>query len=427
MNLNRYAEMFGLLVMFVLSPMLQSSSNATHIRTDPTRVDWIQHEGTDASDSPEGVAVDYDGNVFVVGWTRGNLGGTQPSFRDVFLSKYDAGGTLQWIKQFDSGASDLGHDIAIDAQGHLYVAGWTYGGFDTAIQYDVEAFLQKFDNDGDLIWNRQLSLNNQTIGAGVAVNEVGSVVLTGFSTFDVNRGGGDAFLALYDSNGHQQWTRELTSNDHEQGQSVAIDEIGNVYMTGYTNGDLEGPNLGWSDVFLSKYNSTGELLWTNQFGTDTIDIGDDVVIDDFGGIYVTGHTHGNLAAPITGIGYRRVDAFVSKFDEEGNEVWTRQIGFAERDYSESITVDASGNVYIAGSTEGALEGESHGKTDAFVSKLDQDGNLKWTQQLGSSASDWNDGIAVDGQGGIWITGSTQGDFGGPKQGDFADTDLFVAL
>ena len=150
-----------------------------------------------------------------------------------------------------------------------------------------------------------------------------------------------------DTEGEEVWTRQFGTRDHDYNTGVASDGAGNVYVTGHTEGDLGSPNAGDDDAYLAKYGEDGELLWTRLFGTSEDDQAWGVATDSYGNAYVTGYTKGDLGASNAGSG----DVFVSKFDPAGSLLWTEQFGTDEFDGADGVAVDPVGNVYLAGHTD----------------------------------------------------------------------------
>ncbi len=170
-------------------------------------------------------------------------------------------------------------------------------------------------------------------------------------------------------------------------------------------------------------NSTelSSVPWTRQFGSRHDDWATSMALDQRGNILVSGYTKGSLPGQAH---YGRRDAFVRKYDSEGNELWTRQFGSSESDFATSIAVDESGNVLVAGSTEGSLPGQTNaGLSDAFVHQFDSNGNELFTQQFGSSNDDIVRAIAVDESGNVLAAGFTKGSL--PGQTHAGDADAFV--
>ena len=98
--------------------------------------------------------------------------------------------------------------------------------------------------------------------------------------------------------------------------------------------------------------------------------------------------------------------------------WTQQLGTSGHDYSYSVAIDSSGNAFISGYTTGSLDGTNAGGNDAFLSKYDSGGNLQWTQQLGTSASDYSYSVAIDSSGNAFISGFTTGSLDGTNAGAY---------
>ena len=152
------------------------------------------------------------------------------------------------------------------------------------------------------------------------------------------------------------WTIQLGTTSGDYGNGVTTDSSDNIYVTGKTYGDLDGnTNSGGLDIFLVKYNSSGTKQWTKQLGTSSSDEGNGVTTDSSGNIYVTGETQGGLDGN-TYSGYG--DIFLVKYNSSGTKQWTKQLGTSYRDYGNGVTTDSSGNIYVTGSTRGGLDGNT---------------------------------------------------------------------
>jgi hypothetical protein len=161
--------------------------------------------------------------------------------------------------------------------------------------------------------------------------------------------------------------------------------------------------------------------WTRQFGTTNVDEAVAVTIDRSGNTYVAGWTQGVLPGQ-TSAG--NLDAFVRKYDPAGTELWTRQFGSSDRDYLRGVATDAAGDIYLAGETEGTLPGQvSAGGRDAFVRKYGPTGTELWTRQFGGGGGDGGAGVALDPAGNTYVVGTTRGAMPGQVSG--GDYDAFV--
>jgi hypothetical protein len=152
------------------------------------------------------------------------------------------------------------------------------------------------------------------------------------------------------------------------GYGIAVDGSGNVYVTGETEGGLDGnPSAGGYDIFVVKYDSAGVKQWVRQLGTGGWDVGIGIAVDGSGNVYVTGWTQGGLDGNPSAGGY---DIFVVKYDSAGVKQWVRQLGTGGWDVGYGIAVDGSGNVYVTGETDGGLDGNpSAGGRDVFILSL----------------------------------------------------------
>ncbi len=218
------------------------------------------------------------------------------------------------------------------------------------------------------------------------------------------------------------WTQQLGTSNFDSGRGITSDSSGNVYVTGNTNGGLDGnTSAGRSDVFIVKYDSGGIKQWTQQLGTSESDVGYSITSDSSGNVYVTGTTAGGLD------GYSNAgggDLFVVKYDSGGIKQWTKQLGSSGQDNGYCITSDSSGNVYVTGDAQGELDGNTHdGVSNLFVVKYNSSGVKQWTKQLGNSTGEFGMGITSDSSGNVYVSGRTYGGLDGNIQ--VGSGDLFV--
>ncbi len=379
---------------------------------------WATQFGTTEHDICKAIALDASGNLLTTGFTRGDMAGPNQGLHDVFAVKADSVGTVQWVNQLGSNASEIGWGVGIDAAGSAYVTGETGGDLGGMNQGAADAFVVKYDSGGTHQWTRQIGTVDSDAAYAIAVDGGGYSHIAGYTYGDLggpNQGGADAFVVRYDSGGTMQWSRQIGTSAWDGAQGIAVDGSGNSYITGGTGGDLASPNQGSGDVFIAKYDSGGTVQWSRQIGTSSYDVATGIALDGSGNMWIAGGTDGDLGGPNQGAR----DAFVVKCDSTGTVQWASQIGCAATDEACDVAVDGSGNVYITGWTLGELGGPKCGRNDAFVAKFDGNGAVVWIRQIGAigvmGAVD-SEGIVVDGSGNICIAGSTLGDLGGPSQG-----------
>lgn len=209
-----------------------------------------------------------------------------------------------------------------------------------------------------------------------------------------------------------QWTSQWGTNRADQTSRVAVDQLGNAYVSGFTYGSGVGGPPSPPDAFVVKYSPTGALLWTHQFGTSSDDYAFAVAADSTAGAYVAGRTNGNLAQSPQGGG----DAFLQRLAPDGTVQWTRQFGTTMHDVALCVATSPTG-VYVGGDTEGSLAGPSFGEGDYFFAKYNEAGDRLWIKQVGTVGGDVLRGMSVDHAGNLYLGGaSSQTISGAPADG-----------
>ena len=366
------------------------------------------------------------------------------------------GQTVQWLRQFGTPAHDAAAAVSTGASGIIYVGGVTRGALPTQTSAgNGDAFVARYDLSGEVIWVRQFGTTLEDGIAAAATDAAGNVYVGGFIGGTTSIAGTSGLLAKYDSTGNQIWMRQFGAS----GFSTAVadldtDTAGNVYLlsraanifgqesflTKYSSvGDqlwsrpvddaLEPTRLATDtsgfvyivgrssvDAFISQYDELGNEVWLREFGTASADLPQGVATDALGDVYVVGLQDG----------YDLEASFLAQYDAAGNQNWLRSFTaetFAP--WSMTVTADTDGNALVAGFVAGTFAGESSaGNFDAFVLQYDRSGNEGWVRQFGTSSSDDVRSIAVDLAGNIYVAGSTLGTFAGETA--LGSTDAFLA-
>ena len=288
--------------------------------------------------------------------------------------------------------NDYANGVATDSSGNVYVTGGTKGGLDgNTSAGNTDLFVVKYNSSGTKEWTKQLGSSGRDSANGITIDSSGNVYVTGvtFGGLDWNTSAGanDLFVVKYNSSGTKQWTEQLGSESTDTANGVATDSSGNVYLEGVTYGRLNGiSNSGRTDVFVIKFNSSGTRQWTKPLGTAQNDLANGVSIDSSGNFYVAGVTYKDLDGN-TRAG--SADLFVAKYNSSGTKQWTKHLGTSGRDHARGVATDSSGNVFVAGDTYGGLDGNTNaGYNDLFVVKYNSSGTKQWTKQLGSSSQNY---------------------------------------
>jgi hypothetical protein len=409
---------------YILSYIFFSLAIITCSIAPAQTLDWLVQSGTSGRENGYGVSADGLGNVYMAGYTTGSLAAPNAGAEDVFLSKYDSSGVLDWTRQIGVASVDESFAVKADGLGNIYITGVT-GNLVGPPAGSNDGFLIKYDSTGTQQWARQLGTANIDQGRGVSVDGLGNVYISGYTTGSLagpNAGGRDAFVRKYDSNGTAQWTRQFGTGQHDFSTGVSADTLGNVYLSGYTGGTLGGgPALASTDAFLVKYDATGSLQWTRQLGAAADEErGYAVDVDGTGNVYLSGMTSGNLGGTNQGFG----DIFLTKYDSAGSQLWISQIGGTSYEEAVSVSFDGSNGVYVGGETLGDLFGSNpfSAMPDAIVAKFTDTGSFVWGEQISTSDADSFSSVSADGSGAVYASGNSSGNLAG----HFGSSDAILA-
>ena len=427
---------------------------------------WAQQLGGTFPDTGISIAADTLGNTYVTGAfngtaTFGNTTLTSTSFgySDAFIAKFDSNKNVLWAQKLGGTLTDFGLGITVDGAGNSYATGFfsgiaTFGSTTLTSADDEDAFITKLDSSGNVLWAQKLGSTSSDSGYSITTDGAGNTYVTGVlnavsSLGNVNGStnastSDDAFITKLDNNGNVLWTKNLGGGVlpsgvlPNRGTGIASDGTGNTYATGYFSGTTTFGNItltsaGNQDVFITKLDSSGNFLWAQKLGGTLADAGVGITSDGAGNIYVTGYFSGTTtfgSTTLTSAGDK--DAFVAKLDGNGNVLWANKLGSTGVDKGLGIITDGLGNIYITGAfngtaTFGSTSLTSTGDSDAFIAKLDNNGNVLSAQKFGSVSTDLGTGIATDGKGNIYGTGgfSDTATFGNITHTSAGNTDAFV--
>lgn len=428
---------FGALVA-VPSPQ-PSSTDIYALSSTALRISWIHQFGSPDNDGATSVSIDRSGNVYVAGSTNGALPGqSSVAGQDAFIKKYDSSGEEKWTRQFGSFGADKANDMVFDNSNNIYVVGYSNGTAPGESKSEIQSsFVKLFAPSGKELWTQPFGYTGGDDAASSVVVINGNLYMAGSTTNtlmnEVSYEGYAGFVRSIDSSGHEIWSSKFGpvvgsiwfwgETLRCEALSIASDESGNVFVTGYTTGNLPGQTKGGAGYngFVKKYDISGKEIWTRQFGAAEGLIAYSVKADRLGNVYLTGSVQGALPGQTDQGGK---DVFIRKYDSSGNESWTRQLGSSGDEYGFSLALDNSGNVYVVGDTTGTMPGQfSSGGDDTFICKYNSAGDFIWTRQFGTPSNDMAKAISVGVSGEIYIVGTTDGILAG--QANAGNRDAFV--
>jgi hypothetical protein len=391
--------------------------------------EWIHQFGDAYWDWATGVALGPNNEVVIVG-SIDEVPGIANNGYGVFVKKCDSVGNEIWTRQL--GTQSQPHGVAVGAQGDIYIVGRIdYAEFPGQTSYGgVDAFLAKYDTDGEEKWICQFGSfqpgyytpGDQAVD--IVVGPAESIYIVGITEGilpgQTSLGGNDAFIMKYTTEGDVVWTRQFGTSFHDAADGVSVDSLGDIYVVGITSGgEYEGQtNMGGADAYVRKYDSDGNEIWTRQFGTADYDVCSSVSVNLYDDLFVSGTTSGTLLGQSSQGNY---DAYLRKYDSDGNEIWTRQFGSSKNENLQDVSTGPLGEPYVAGATYGVLPGQSsYGQKDAFIRKYDLSGNEMWTCQFGTPELDDVMDCAVSSQNEPFVAGYTYGTFPGQVYAGFSD-------
>ncbi len=372
--------------------------------------EWVKLFGDSHAQQARGIEVDKEGNSYVCGIFYGLITFDSITFdsrgaNDIFIAKFDPCGNVIWAKQ----AGGIGYDGAlgncIDNNGNSYITGYVADSalFDTnqtLTTHKGNVFVAKYDNNGNNVWVRN-SIGAESYGVygnSVSVDNNGNVYFVGdfgiptlsFDTITITNGLYESgiFIGKYDSNGNILWVKKTSAigggvNDIHN-YSIAVDSTGNSFVTGEFEGTVHFDSLefhatasidGWnsSDIFIVKYDNSGNVIWAEQAGGNGADAGIGICIDSYGNSYITGFysmTANFDTTSLTALNTTTTETYLAKYDYNGNNVWAKK----SVSIGGGITIDRNEELYTP------------------IAKYNTSGDSVWSKSTGDYLYNYETGV-----------------------------------
>lgn len=355
--------------------------------------------------------------------------------------------------------SSQGTDILTDNQGNVYTVGSFFGTLDfdpgpslmnRTSNGSGDAFVVKTDSMGNFIWVKTFGGNGNEQCTSIAQDNAGNIYVGGSfsltvdfdpgpaSHLETSQGNLDGYVVKLDASGNFVYVRCLNGTGIDLIKNLTIDPIGNIGIVGCYGGITDfDPGLsinsytclGGLDAFVVKLNVLGDFMWARSYGAWSTTYGDeeanDLVFDQMGNLFITGSFMYSVDFD-EGPGFSNqvcgcsIAVFLLQLDASGNYVWSKSFGGLSGAVGVSIQMDASGNIFVAGSMgydtqtgdfdpgTGIFNLTGNGQLDIFLVKLTSSGNFLWARNFGGATYDEPGGIAIDRNGNIIIVGFFSG-------------------
>jgi len=388
-------------------------------------ISFDKYLGGSNEDTAYSIQQTSDGGYIVTGYTFSNNGDVSwnHGLGDYWIVKLNDKGELEWQKCLGGSSYDWAKSIQQTSDGGYIVAGYTWSNdgdvFGNHGSYDY--WIVKLNGNGELEWQKCLGGTCYEKAYSIQQTSDGGYIVAGYTGSndgDVsgNHGSRDYWIVKLDETGNIQWQKCLGGSDDDTAYSIQQTSDGGYIVAGYTcsnDGDISGNHGGnyWGDYWIVKLNDKGELEWQKCLGGSDDDTAHSIQQTTDGGYIVAGYTWSNDGDVSWNHG--RSDYWIVKLNESGELEWQKSLGGSDDDWPHSIQQTTDGGCIVAGyasSNDGYVFG-NHGNIDSWIVKLNAKGELKGQKCLGGSDDDFALSIQQTLDGGYIIAGRTKSNDG----------------
>ncbi|MCC6483615.1 MAG: hypothetical protein IT209_02110, partial [Armatimonadetes bacterium] len=369
-------------------------------------VDWVSTFSSGGLDAFNDLAVDSDGNIYVVGASEGSEAGQNLGGADAIVVKYSPTGARLASVQFGTSADDDAWDVACDADGYLYVLCHTDGDFDGPSAGESDFAVAKFTPSLSMVWKRQFGSAEPEYSGGIAVAPNGHIWFCGVTD---GRVFGETPAEIYEEsivvemgpNGDVLQAVQLQMGGSMDADEMAVDTAGNLYLTGEATGVFNNLALE-GDAFIAKFSPSLNLLWGWQFAGPEAGRAGATAVMPSGGVAVVG------IKDIAWVYGRTETDFISRFGSDGSQLWMRTTSPLARAGASATVVDHANRIYIGGIVSSGLFGPNLGQYDIYAVSFDAAGEELWHYQAGSVGDDYICDVRLSAGGKLLAVGVSDG-------------------
>ena len=420
---------------------------------------WSKSMGSTTNDFAYSIAADGAGDIYTVGTFAGTVdfdpgpgvfNKTAIGSHDIYILKLDASGNFLWANTIGGTNWDEALSVVLDLQGNIYIT----GDFSDIVDFDPgigtfiltaaggsDIFICKMDASGNLIWAKRMGGTGDDSGTSISLDGMGNIYTTGYfiGTVDMDPGtgvynltsSGSVFISKLDNAGNFIWAKAFGGLWGTGANAMTVESsTGDVYLTGSFVGTVDFDpsaasliytSAGNEDLYISKFDSMGNLVWAKATGGPIDEAGYSIALDATGNVYTTGDfSYATIdfdpGAGVFNMTANGGDVFITKYNSAGAFTWAKQFTGLSSNYASGygLIVDPiNGDLYTIGSFYGDVDFDpgvgnftliSNNSSDVFVSKLDSAGNFAWVKAAGGTWDDEGHALAISPTGYIYVAG-----------------------
>lgn len=411
-----------MLFAFSFSVFQSCSKNDDDSTTNSTskNIEFVKTFGGTKNESGQSITKTQDGGYAILGFAQSNDGNLENKANDSFdywLLKFDSSNNLQWQQTYGGSDDDRGSNLIQTTDGGYAILGYSKSNDgDISVNNGFEDFwISKLDASGAITWEKSFGFAGVDNGISLIQTNDGGYLLSGVldvsasggegnsKSGNVKHAGGDYWIIKIDSNGEKQWSKFFGGSFTDTPYSAIQTQDNDYIIVGSSDSaDFNiSSNIGSYDFWIIKISESGNLIWEKSFGGSEIDEARGIVASSDGNYVIVGDTRSNDFDVSNNNG--AADLWVIKISESGNLIWEKSFGGSNFDVGRSIKNTQDNGFIISGSSRSADGNVSinQGQNDAWVLKIDENGNLEWQKTIGGSeidfaydATELNDGTTI---------------------------------
>ncbi len=404
---------------------------------------WSTFIGGNDIEEAYSISHDKQKNTYIIGYTgsinfpktAGSLDTTKNGLYDAFVTKLDTSGNALWSTFYGGIGDEYGYKVVVDINDNPYLIGYTNGNdilvsssgvFQSNSNGSYDCFIVKLNSAGNFIWGTYFGGSGGESALSGDIDKSNNIIIGGYTSsmnmptinpYQSTMGGAlDAFVAKFDSTGNLMWSTYCGGSNSEDVHMLKVDYQNNVIISGesYSSdfptsiGAYQSNNNGNLDVYLVKYDSLGNRIFSTYFGGFNSEDAHGLAVDSLNYIYLAGYSE-SLDFPIIGSNIYQSskngakDAFIAKFSPSGIPLKSTFIGGSSDDVMNSLEISSTNAIYAGGytySTDLPIIGtpyqlNNHGLTDGFYFKLDTSLTPNYSTYIGGNSADFINDLIID--------------------------------